>query len=207
MYTQQHTHTNNTPPMTEVMIAKPGAVGLDTSKAGATSRHMSIPEGTSPKSATGSQLEKISSRFGEITVDASKAILFPVGLLGMPDKHHFVLTDFPNPKLKQFKLLQSLDDHELSFITLPVELENGIIDRADIETACRDMEIAPGDMAMVLIVSVHRGMTSVQLSVNARAPIFVDTERQAAAQYVFTSNKYKVQHFITGQGNDTAASE
>lgn len=206
MYTQQHTTTNNTLPMSEVMIAKSGAVGLDTRKAGATSKHMSIPEGTSPK-PTGPQMEKISSRFGEITVDASKAILFPVGLLGMPEKNHFVLTDFPNPKLKQFKLLQSLDDHELSFIALPVELENGIIDRADIETACRDMEIAPGDMAVMLIVSVHRGMTSVQLSVNARAPIFVDTERQAAAQYVFTSNKYKVQHFITGQGSDNAAGE
>lgn len=144
------------------------------------------------------EVEKIKSRFGEVTVDASRAILFPVGLLGMPDKFHFVLTDFPNPKMEQFKLLQSLDDESLSFITLPVELENNIIAKADIEHACREMEIPPEDLGIVLIVSVHRSMTSVQLSVNARAPIFFDVERRAAAQYVFTSNKYKIQHFITG---------
>lgn len=180
------------------MIAKPGALGLDSSNTATTGKHsMTTPEGTTHKAA-GPLPEKIESRFGAVTVDKAKAILFPVGILGMPDRHNFVLTDFPNPKLGQFKLLQSLDDHELSFITLPVELDNSILERADVDAACRDMEIAHEDLAVVLIVSVHRGMTNVQLSVNARAPIFVDTRRQAAAQYVFTSSKYKVQHFITG---------
>lgn len=181
----------------KVMIANPAAVGLDTRKAELKSRLMTKPEGTSPKPAF-PQVDKIESRFGTISVDVEKGILFPVGLLGMPDKHHFVLTDFPNPKLKQFKLLQSLDDPELSFITLPIDIDNGIVEVEDIENACRDMEIPAEDLAMVLIVSVHRGLNGVQLSVNARAPIFIDTERQAAAQYVFTSSKYQVQHFITG---------
>ena len=144
-------------------------------------------------------MEKVNTRFGEIKVDVAKAILFPVGVLGMPDKHHFVLTDFPNPKLGQFKLLQSLDDETLSFITLPVELDNNIIATEDMIAAAKDMEIPTKDLGAVLIVSVHRGLTSVQLSVNARAPIFFDAERRAAAQYVFTSNKYKIQHFITGE--------
>lgn len=152
----------------------------------------------SQPAAAGPQIEKIESRFGAVTVDKAKAILFPVGILGMPDMHHFALTDFPNPKLQQFKLLQSLDDHELSFITLPLEVDNAIIAREDIEAAAVDMEIPLGQLGIVLIVSVHRGMTNVQLSVNARAPIFFDTARLAAAQYVFTTSKYQVQHFITG---------
>ena len=189
---------------TKVIIANPSAVGLDSSNAETKSKHsMTTPEGT-PSKPSGPLPEKIQSRFGMITVDKAKAVLFPVGILGMPDKHNFVLTDFPNPKLGQFKLLQSLDDEELSFITLPLELENNILDRSDVDSASRDMEIAPADLAVVLIVSVHRGMTNVQLSVNARAPIFVDTSRQAAAQYVFTSNKYKVQHFITGEKDASA---
>lgn len=197
MYATTQTHAE------KVMIAKAGAVGLDSTETATTgTERMTTPEGTK---ATGPQPEKIESRFGAITVDKAKAILFPVGILGMPDKHNFVLTDFPNPKLQQFKLLQSLDDHELSFITLPVELDNSILDRADVDTARRDMEIEPADMAVVLIVSVHRGMTNVQLSVNARAPIFIDTRRQAAAQYVFTSSKYKVQHFITGEKDASEA--
>lgn len=188
------------------MIANPAIVGLDTGEKETTSNPMTTPEGTSQKPAV-PQVDKIESRFGTIKVDTDKAILFPVGVLGMPDKHHFVLTEFPNEKLKQFKLLQSLDDPELSFITLPLELDNGIVERSDVDNACRDMEIPEGDVAMVLLVSVHRGMTNVQLSVNARAPIFIDTSRQAAAQYVFTSNKYKVQHFITGEQEKEAGSE
>lgn len=198
-------YASTQPNASKVMIANPAAVGLDSGMAELKSNRMTNTEGTSQK-PSGPQLEKIASRFGAITVDKAKAILFPVGILGMPEMHHFVLTDFPNPKLKQFKLLQSLDDHELSFITLPMDLDNTILDRADIDNACRDMEIAPEDLAVALIVSVHRGMTNVQLSVNARAPIFIDTHRQAAAQYVFTSSKYKVQHFITGEKEkDTAA--
>lgn len=189
----------------KVMIANPAAVGIQSHNAESTSERMTNTEGTSQQPSA-SQMETIESRFGTITVDKAKAILFPVGMLGMPEMHNFVLTDFPNPKLQQFKLLQSLDDAELSFITLPVDIENGILERGDIENARKDMEIEDGDLAVVLIVSVHRGLTNVQLSVNARAPIFVDTNRQAAAQYVFTSSKYKVQHFITGEPEkDTAA--
>lgn len=193
MYTATETQAS------KVIIANPTAEELHSGDAKQKSASM-----TTSQKPTGPQLEKIESRFGAITVDKAKAILFPVGILGMPDKHHFVLTDFPNAKLQQFKLLQSLDDHELSFITLPLELDNGIIERADVDNACRDMEIASPDLAMVLIVSVHRGLNNVQLSVNARAPIFVDTNRQAAAQYVFTSSKYRVQHFITGAKDEAA---
>jgi flagellar assembly factor FliW len=188
----------------KVMIANPAAVGLDSGEGASKSKLMSNNEGTSQKSS-GAQPEKITSRFGVVTVDKAKSVLFPMGILGMPDMHHFALTDFPNPKLGQFKLLQSLDDHELSFICLPIDLANNIVEQADIENACRDMEIAMEDVAVALIVSVHRGMTNVQLSVNARAPIFIDTRRQAAAQYVFTSSKYKVQHFITGDSQKDAA--
>ncbi|MGB1540082.1 MAG: flagellar assembly protein FliW [Rickettsiales bacterium] len=183
------------------MIAKQPSQGLHSRQVFNESESMANKENETAEKLEldlpGPRIEKIKSRFGEITVDKEKAILFPVGILGMPDKHHFVLTDFPNPKLKQFKLLQSLDDHELSFITLPIELDNGIVDKTDIEHACKDMEISTDDLGLVMIVSVHRSIAGVQLSVNARAPIFVDAGRRAAAQYVFTSNKYKVQHYIT----------
>src|SRR5580704_9819765 len=82
-------------------------------------------------------METITSRFGDITVDTGKALLFPRGLLGMPDKSRFVLANFPSPKMQQFTLLQSLDEHALSFIALPLELHNAIIAEADLKTACR----------------------------------------------------------------------
>ena len=144
------------------------------------------------------ETETSETRFGSVRINKTNPIIFPRGLLGMPDKYHFCLTDFPTDKLQQFKLLQSLDDYNLSFITLPLDLKNPIIDEQDIRAACADLEVGLDDLALLVIVSVHRSPQSVRLSINARAPLFVDAGRRLAAQYVFQNDKYKVQHIISG---------
>ena len=146
--------------------------------------------------AEAGKTEMIKSRFGDIAVDTAKAIAFPRGLLGMPDRFRFILANFPSPKMQQFKLLQSLDDHALSFITLPVEIENPIIASKDVGNACRDLQISEQNLALLLIVSVHRTPDQVKLSVNARAPLLIDAERKMGVQYVFQSDEYKVQHML-----------
>lgn len=138
----------------------------------------------------------IKSRFGEVTVDLSKAVTFPRGLLGMPEKSNFILANFPSEKMQQFTLLQSLDDAMLSFITLPVDMKNPIVAAEDIKAAALDLQIAESDLATLLIVSVHRMPDQVRLSVNARAPLLIDAERRLGAQYVFQQDAYKVQHML-----------
>lgn len=142
--------------------------------------------------------ESIETRFGTVTVRKDNPIVFPHGLLGMPERVNFFLTEFPSEKLRQFKLLQSLDDHSLSFITMPLDLENGILAKEDVVHACDDLGIDSKQLAILLIVSVHRSPSAVTLSVNARAPLFVDAGRRLAAQYVFPNDRYKVQHVISG---------
>lgn len=140
--------------------------------------------------------EIIQSRFGEITVDTAKALVFPRGLLGMPDRFRFALVRFPNEKMQQFTLLQSLDETALSFITLPLEINNPIIAESDLRQACGELQIADDAAAVLLIVSVHRGADGARLSVNARAPLLIDSARRMGAQHVFTSDAYKVQHML-----------
>lgn len=140
--------------------------------------------------------ETIKSRFGDVIVDINRAIAFPRGLLGMPDKSQFVLVNFPSQKMEQFTLLQSLDDTNLSFITLPIDIHNTIISAADIRSAAHDLHISEENLVLLLIVSVHRSPTQVRLSVNARAPLMMDAQRKVGAQYVFQSDVYKVQHML-----------
>ena len=83
------------------------------------------------------------------------------------------------------------------FITLPVGLHNGIIAAEDLRHACHELEISPEHLSVLLIVSVHRLLQKVTVSVNARAPLMIDTRLKLAAQYVFQSDTYKVQHPIT----------
>ncbi len=142
------------------------------------------------------QPEVIDSRFGKIALRKDNPIIFPRGLLGMPDRFHFFLTEFPSEKLRTFKLLQNLDDLSLSFITLPIDVQNGIIAKEDLQTACKDLGISFENLAILLIVSVHRTVAGGSLSVNARAPLLIDSAARLAAQYVFPTDKYKVQHPI-----------
>ena len=143
------------------------------------------------------ETEQLQTRFGIVTIYRKNPIVFPHGMLGMPDRFQFCLTSFPAEKMKRFKMLQSLDDNDLSFITLPIDIENPIIDATDIVQGCKDLSIEEKHLALLLIVSVHRTPGAVRLSVNARAPLFMDAVRRVATQYVFHNNKYKVQHFIT----------
>lgn len=140
--------------------------------------------------------ETIKSRFGDITVDTSKALVFPNGLLGLPERLHFVIAKFPSEKMQQFMLLQSLDDAALSFITLPLPVDNAIIAAQDIHSACQELQIDQQQLALLLIVSVHRKPDQVKLSVNARAPLLIDAQRKQGVQYVFTNNAYEIQHML-----------
>jgi flagellar assembly factor FliW len=138
--------------------------------------------------------EVIDTRFGKIQLRKHNPIVFPQGLLGMPDKFHFFLTDFPSENLQRFKLLQCLDDYKLSFITLPADLNNTIVTADDLAAAARDLKIVVENLVVLFIVSVHRVPGKVTLSVNARAPLLIDSGARLAAQHVFQTDKYKVQH-------------
>lgn len=142
-------------------------------------------------------VEVIDTRFGKVKINRKNPIVFPNGMLGLPDKFEYCLTEFSSEKLKRFKLLQSLDDFDLSFICLPLSVENSIIDKADILIGCKDLDIPENDVTLLLVVTVHRQSNGVKLSVNARAPIFISTLRRVATQYVFHNNKYEIQHLVT----------
>jgi len=145
----------------------------------------------------GDMQEIIETRFGRIAISKDNPIKFPQGLLGMPDKGNFFLTEFPSEKLEKFKLLQSLDDYALSFITLPIDLNNEIIALEDLALACGDVGIKVENLAVLLVVSVHRTPDKVNISVNARAPLLIDASQRLALQYVFKNDKYNVQKYIS----------
>lgn len=143
------------------------------------------------------ETETLETRFGKVTIYRKNPIIFPNGLLGMPEKNQFCLTSFPSDKMARFKLLQSLDEDSLSFITLPVDVQNAIVERADMEQAAKELDIPLDQLAALFVVSVHRTAAGVQLSVNARAPIFMHAARRTATQYVFHNPKYDIRQMLT----------
>ncbi len=138
-------------------------------------------------------IQTIETRFGAVEFNFDQPILFTRGLLGMPEHQRFALADFPNPRFAQFKLLQCLDDTQLSFITLPLDLQPSLIREEDLKRACEDVGMAYEALAVLLMVTVHRSLDKVVLSVNARAPLLIDADQRQAVQYVFSHDRYPVQ--------------
>ena len=135
---------------------------------------------------------ELDTRFGRIQINPQQAITFPTGLLGMPGRLSFCLARFPSEKMERFSILQSMDNPDLAFITLPVGLENPLIDREDLVQAARDLELPQEDLAALLIVSVQREAGSAKMTVNARAPVLIRLSLKVAAQYVFPHTKYLI---------------
>lgn len=136
---------------------------------------------------------RIKTRFGEVEVSAEAPITFQQGLLGIAGNTQYALTDLPSEKLANFKLLQSLNDDKVSFITMPLALDNELIEKEDLEKACADIGILDvKDLAVLLVVSVHRSPQDIKLSANVRAPLLVHTPTRQAVQYVFQNSKYDV---------------
>lgn len=144
--------------------------------------------------ATSNELT-IESRYGTVTVSLENAIYFPHGLLGLPDFKDFCLTEMPNPKLGQFKLLQSLNDSELSFVVLPFDpKDSDLIEDKDVQECLKVTGVREEHMVMLLIVAVQRTPAEVKITANLRAPVVIDAEGKAAIQYVFSNTKYNVAH-------------
>ena len=140
---------------------------------------------------------KIASRFGEIFVRADKAVHFPHGIPGVPGFTNFCITDLPNIKNPQFKLLQCLDDHSLSFIIIPSSYDNQLLEISDMDDACAVLGVNKSNLLLLFIVTVHETLEGRKISINAKAPVFVDVANKVAVQYVFQNNNYQIQHFIS----------
>jgi flagellar assembly factor FliW len=136
----------------------------------------------------------IVSRFGPIVVGGDNAIDVPNGLLGFGGLRRFALAKLPDERFKQFLVLQSIEDESLAFLVQPFDPSVGLIAPAELEEACRALAIPFEDLVLLLVVSVRRQGDKAVLSVNLRAPIFVNAQRRRAVQHVLANGSYPVRY-------------
>ena len=147
----------------------------------------------------------IDSKFGKIRVDTNKTISFVHGLLGIDDNYHFCLADFPTSNFDNYKILQSLDDTNLSFIVWPlggVKNSASLIEHEDLVKASFATKTPEKDLAILLITTIHSiynastSSNDVKVSVNVRAPLIINCQNYIAQQFVFPNEKYQIKHLI-----------
>lgn len=154
------------------------------------------PLALGPVAAGGGDTITVETRLGAVLAHRDATIEMPQGPLGFARHTRFALVDLPNPNLGRFKLLQSLDAAEVSFVVAPVEAESGPIERADLDEACRSAGLAPADLLVLLIVTVRSAPGGVTLTANLRAPVIVDVQKRVGRQVVLANASYAVRHPI-----------
>ena len=142
----------------------------------------------------------VETRYGQVEVSRDAIVEMPNGILGFAGHSSFALIDLPEGRLGQFRLLQSLQDADLSFLVMPLDAGSGVIDRADLDEARRAAGATAEDAAFLLIVTVRKEKDGVRMTANLRAPIVLDTARRTARQYVLSNNRYSIRHALRQPG-------
>lgn len=150
------------------------------------------------KEQTSLETKVIKNKFGEIIVDLDKSIHFPLGILGMNAFKEFYLAPCPVQKFKQFLLMQSAQTDDLVFMVLPLDIDNqNYIKSQDLDEAFEQIGINKDNASIVLIAATKEDQDGVKrITVNVRAPVFIDSEKKSAIQYVLHNNEYDVQQFL-----------
>jgi flagellar assembly factor FliW len=135
----------------------------------------------------------IAARFGALVLDPERIILFPHGLLGFASQRRYLLADIPGADAA-FKLLRSIDDPELSFVVLPLDLSAGPIAASDLAAARSALAIEDAALAVLAVVTLRAQVERVDFTLNLRAPLLVDTSRRLGYQHVLPDDAYPLRH-------------
>lgn len=145
------------------------------------------PQAPSPGTST------IVTRFGPIPFDPTRIISLPAGLFGFAHRTRFILSEVKD-RATPLKLLQSVEDPELGFLVLPLALDQGPIERRELQQAGTRAGISPESLVVLAIVTLRAAPGEVCCTVNLKAPILIDGERQLGSQQVLASDAYDVRH-------------
>jgi flagellar assembly factor FliW len=145
---------------------------------------------------TASNDRTVETRFGRVEVSPDSIVKMIRGPLGFEDKLEFAIVSLPDPRLSQFKMLQSMDEPTLSFIVTPLSKESTAIDPGDLEEARNALGVISEHALFLLIVTVRKDESGIQMSANLRAPIVVDTNKYVACQHVMSNGKYPIQQTL-----------
>jgi flagellar assembly factor FliW len=132
-----------------------------------------------------SQMEIETTRFGRITVDDSRVINLPRGLLGFPDYTRYALIQTSDENY--FFWLQSVDEPGLAFVVTDPSIFFKDYEVPIREEAQTELELNDIAMAQVFVIcnKVDEWLTG-----NLLGPIVVNAQNRLACQVVLTEKKW-----------------
>jgi len=137
------------------------------------------------------------TRFGEVTLHEDRLINFPKGILGFTDCTTFGLSRLPNAEESPIMLLQCVNEPEIGFLVADPKIMGLNIQQADLDLAINDMDMdKENTQALVILTLYNKDEGDYYLTGNMRAPVFVDSNKREARQYILANKDYSTQQKI-----------
>lgn len=131
----------------------------------------------------------ISKVHGEMQYEENNIIAFNKGIPGFNELKKFILLDLQ--EYEPFKLLQSLEDDEISLIvTSPYEFLKEYEIKLSEETI-KNLKIDSPEQVMIL-TTVTLNSDPKKITTNLQGPIVINTSNNFGEQIVLDNSKYKV---------------
>lgn len=135
----------------------------------------------------------LETRFGPVPLDPDRQIRFRGGLPGFPAVEWFQLDPIPGID-SDLLLLQAVDVPGIGFITLPLSDEIPVLRPNDLSDVSAMLDIAPGELLILAIVTLATSHAGIEKFLNLRAPLFVDVRRKLGAQVVLADATYPLRY-------------
>lgn len=128
------------------------------------------------------------SRFGELTADPDKIITMTAPFLGFPESKRFML--IPHGEDTPFMWLQSLDDAQLAFVTIPAAILVPEY-RPEVPTQTRQELQAEGEneLNILLLLTIPQG-DPLKMTANLLGPLVLNPNKRLAKQVIQDPNKW-----------------
>lgn len=130
--------------------------------------------------------------FGEIEIDEKQIINFVDGIPGFPEYKKYVIL---NDEELDFTFLQSIDEKDLCFITLPpaaivgdysFDLSDETVEKLELEK--------PEDAATLAILNIPEDFK--KMTANLKAPIVINTKNNKGIQELLDGDNYSMKHQV-----------
>ncbi len=131
------------------------------------------------------------TRFGDIDIDESRAIMMKAGILGFEHLKRYVLLVQDEEIL--FWWFQSVDDGSVAFVVI-----NSFVIKPDYKPIIQDNDVelleieSPEDVILMSIVTIRSD--PFRVTANLRAPIVINLKKRLAKQIILDKPDYPIQY-------------
>ncbi len=137
-------------------------------------------------------MEIQTARFGPITVQEDKVLLFPKGILGFSQNKKFIL--FPHTEGSPFYWLQSVDDGTIAFVVMNPQLVKDDYTINIEERLLKELHAeSTSELEVMCVVTIPHNQPD-KMTINLLGPIIINISKRCATQIICPDENYSHRH-------------